>query len=453
MLKTLIAQYHKTLMSDGELTASVLGSLKNMMRARRLLYGDREIGVALRPHLLTRSQYQILARSSEMLAAAFVTVGSALLSDQLRLGSIGLTEREIKMALVEPGYSSLAVTSRLDAFVYGDDVKFVEYNAENPSSLMDQRGLNEILIEIGAMKEMATHYQLCQFRPEEQLLIALLNAFREWGGTGPPNIAILDWNGLPTMHEFILLKEYFDRLGVRSIICAPEQLTYENERLSCGAFPIDLVYKRVLINELLGCCDDSHPLILAYVAGSVCLVNSFRCKLLHKKAVFELLTDEKNADWFKPPELEVIHRTVPWTRRVGERKTHFQGEEIDLIEYVRKHQALFVMKPNDDYGGRGITFGNRATLSEWETALSMALESDYVVQQKVELRSEIFPVFSKSNWVLQPMYVDTNPFLFNGRIEGAMVRLSDSPVVNVTAGGGETGFFVVEDKASSLNAL
>jgi hypothetical protein len=27
-----------------------------------------------------------------------------------------------------------------------------------------------------------------------------------------------------------------------------------------------------------------------------------------------------------------------------------------------------------------------------------------------------------------------------------MVRLSDSPVVNVTSGGGETGFFVIEER-------
>ena len=46
------------------------------------------------------------------------------------------------------------------------------------------------------------------------------------------------------------------------------------------------------------------------------------------------------------------------------------------------------------------------------------------------------------------MYVDTNPFLFRGRVEGAMVRLSDSPVVNVTSGGGETGFFVIEGEAA-----
>jgi len=71
----------------------------------------------------------------------------------------------------------------------------------------------------------------------------------------------------------------------------------------------------------------------------------------------------------------------------------------------------------------------------------------YVVQEKVELRTEVFPIFSESRGALQPMYVDTNPFLFEGRVEGAMVRLSDSPVVNVTSGGGETGFFVIQGEA------
>jgi hypothetical protein len=43
------------------------------------------------------------------------------------------------------------------------------------------------------------------------------------------------------------------------------------------------------------------------------------------------------------------------------------------------------------------------------------------------------------------MFVDTNPFLFSGKVCGAMVRLSNSPVVNVTSGGGETGFFVIHE--------
>jgi hypothetical protein len=434
MREKLIAEYHKTLAGDEGLTAEFFAHLKTMMQDRRLLYDGRAIGVALRPHLLTRRQYDLLTNSSEVLAGAFEKVAAALISEPWRMQTIGLTEREIKLALVDQKYSRSAVTTRLDAFVHGDEIKFVEYNAENPSSLTDQAGLNDVLQEVGAMRDMAQRYKLRQFCPEECLLNALLDTFSEWGGLGAPNVAIVDWEGLPTADEFFLLQSFFASRGVPAVVCAPEQLEYERGKLRYGAFHIDLVYKRVVINELLVRCDDSHPLISAYLAGDVCLVNSFRCKLIHKKAAFELLTDETNASWFTPRELEVIRRTVPWTRLVSQRKTHHRGQEVDLIEYVLKNPWEFVLKPNDDYGGRGISFGERASAAEWEEAVGEALAGDYVVQEKIEPRMEVFPIFGESGWALQPMYVDTNPFLFAGHVEGGLVRLSDSPVVNVTSG-------------------
>jgi uncharacterized circularly permuted ATP-grasp superfamily protein len=117
-----------------------------------------------------------------------------------------------------------------------------------------------------------------------------------------------------------------------------------------------------------------------------------------------------------------------------------------LVEYVRRHRDRFILKPNVDYGGRGICFGKRASEAEWDAAISVALEGDYVAQEVINLRTEEFPIFGKEKWGFQPMFVDTNPFIFRSRVHGAMVRLSDSPVVNVTAGGGETGFFVIEGK-------
>ena len=133
---------------------------------------------------------------------------------------------------------------------------------------------------------------------------------------------------MATSAEIRLLRDFFTTQGVPTIICAPEHLDYDKRKLRCGSFPIDLVYKRVVINELLARCDDSHPLIRAYVAGDVCLVNPFRCKLVHKKAAFELLTDEAHVNWFTAREREVIRRTVPWTRRVAQRETHYRGRKL-----------------------------------------------------------------------------------------------------------------------------
>ena len=214
------------------------------------------------------------------------------------MDELGLTEAERKMALVDPGFSTAGVTTRLDAFVHGDEIKFVESNAENPSSLPDQEELNRLLFELPVMASFARRYRLRQFSPVERLLETLLSTYGEWGGTGVPNIAILDWKDLPTSSEFVFLQEHFSAHGVPTIICSPEDLEYQQGQLRCGAFRIDLVYKRVIIHEFLARYDDTHPLVRAYVNHDVCLVNPFRCKIMHKKAVFEMLTDEQRHDWF-----------------------------------------------------------------------------------------------------------------------------------------------------------
>jgi hypothetical protein len=60
------------------------------------------------------------------------------------------------------------------------------------------------------------------------------------------------------------------------------------------------------------------------------------------------------------------------------------------------------------------------------------------------LHEEEFPIFTDTDRML-PMFVDPNPFLFGGNVCSAMVRLSGSPIVTVTSGGGETGLFVIRN--------
>jgi glutathionylspermidine synthase len=448
MRERAIAEFHELLASDEGLTAELFARLRGAMRGRRLVYGGREIGVSLRPHLLDAAQYARLAHASETLAGAFEKLSRAMAEDPRLLARVGMTEAETRLALVEPGYRHASVTGRLDAFVNGGEVKFVEYNAENPSSLPDQAGLNEVGFEVAAMRHVARRYRLRQFDPTAALFDALVETYAEWrgGAREVPNVAVVDWDGLPTAGEFELLREYFEARGLPAVVCSPDELEYDGRALRAGDFRVDLVYKRVIIHELLAGRGESHPLLRAYAEGRVCLVNSPRCKPLHKKAAFELLTDEWGERNLAPAEREVVRECVPWTRRVSERRTTRGGEGVDLIGHVRRERGMFLLKPNDDYGGRGLVFGAGSTGAEWDEALARALAGDYVVQEALELHTELFPVFGESSWRLQPMYVDTNPFLFRGRVEGALVRLSGSPVVNVTSGGGEAGFFVVEGR-------
>ena len=68
---------------------------------------------------------------------------------------------------------------------------------------------------------------------------------------------------------------------------------------------IDLVYRRVLFNDILAHPDACRALVEAYRARTVCMANTFRCKVPHKKAFFAVLTDERFRHLFTPAEREL----------------------------------------------------------------------------------------------------------------------------------------------------
>src|SRR5947199_6971212 len=130
-----MAGYRERIGADATLTPGTFEKWRNAMRKKRLLYGDRPIGVALRPHFLDHEQFRALTLLAERVTSALEKVAAAVVQDPNLMNRLGLTEAERKMALVDPGFSTAGVTTRLDAFVRGDEIKFVEPNAENPSSL------------------------------------------------------------------------------------------------------------------------------------------------------------------------------------------------------------------------------------------------------------------------------------------------------------------------------
>src|SRR5215467_2796467 len=162
-----IAQYHELLSCDKTLAPRVFETLHNAMRANRLTYADRPISVALRPHLLEHSQFEAHSVVAELIGHALEKIAAAAVQSPALMTQLGLTDAEQKVALIDPGFTRAAITTRLDGFVHGQDIKFVEYNAENPSSLSDQEGLNRVLLALPAMSAFAQRYRLQQFSPVE----------------------------------------------------------------------------------------------------------------------------------------------------------------------------------------------------------------------------------------------------------------------------------------------
>jgi uncharacterized circularly permuted ATP-grasp superfamily protein len=178
------------------------------------------------------------------------------------------------------------------------------------------------------------------------------------------------------------------------------------------------------------------------------MVNSFRSKLIHKKALFAVLTDQRRATLFSSEEQEAISKHVPWTRLVRQEKTDYFGKGIDLLEYIRANRNKLVLKPNDDYGGHGITIGWNTDEIRWEEALRSALvNGDYLAQERVPTARETFPALKDDGTIeFAEQLVDLDPLLFNGKVRSAFTRLSSTELANVSSGGGMVPMFIIEEK-------
>jgi uncharacterized circularly permuted ATP-grasp superfamily protein len=445
MLEQAIAHYHALL--DADTARATQQQLNDEQRARNLFVGDRPLVSVLRPRFITADQYALIQRACGLVAGAAQRLAPTLIEDAALRADLALTPEEERLIAMHPGYEEASAHSRMDTFltVDGSSLQFVEYNAESPAAIAYEDVLSDVFEQLPAMRRFAERYQLSKLPARQRLLETLLSAWRAFGGSRAPTIAILDWKGLPTHSEFLLFQQYFREHNLAAVICSPDELSYADGQLYANMdgqrIPIDLVYKRVLTSEFLMHYGDEvfeHPLVQAYAAGKVCLVNSFRAKLLHKKSIFSLLTDDRLQDQFSADEREAIARHVPWTRLLHAGESTYGGERIDLLDFASKNPEPLLLKPNDEYGGKGIIIGWESSASDWERGLHDALESPFVVQERVEIAYEDYPAMVDGQLQIGRRLVDTDPFLFGDEVQGSLTRLSTVTLLNVTAGGGST---------------
>lgn len=444
MLNEAIAYYHSLL--DDAAARENDAALSAALQRGGLFFGTRPICVVLRPRLLTASQYVTLQQVCSMVGVAARQVVKYMMSDAATRALMAFTSGEDALLDMDPGYDEASASSRLDSFFDNENgsLQFVEYNAESPAGMAYEDALSEVFMNLPVMQAFTQKYAVTKMDSSPMMMTTLLEKFREWGKASELRVAIVDWKGLPTQAEFVMFAKLFEANGIPTVICSPDDLTYRDKTLYADGKPINVVYKRVLTSEFLNRYGQmealDHPFAHAYRDGAICLVNSFKAKPLHKKMIFGLLSDPTimRAAGIDAATQSELAKHIPWTRRVLSSRTTYQGQEVDLLKFIRDYQDRLLLKPNDEYGGKGITIGWETSPDEWDQAIEAALESPFVVQERVHIAYEDYPSYVDGKLHIGRRLVDTDPYLFNTQVQGALTRLSTVTLLNVTAGGGST---------------
>lgn len=420
-----IARYHKLIESGPYIDLGWAQALQEQLKAAKL--GGRAISPVLRPHFLSGRDYASMAKTVETISSAISRVEQMALATPALLARIQLLPAERMLAQVDQGYSFAGVTGQLDTILNNGSMKFTNHHADAPAGVLYGDTLADVYYEAPPVKEFRKKYKLKKLAGTKYLLSALVKAYKDFGGKQKrPRIAIAElkqpFSGGPSDHA--QLAEFFSREGYPTEVASPDQLEYRNGVLRRGDFVIDILYRRIRLQEFLVRFDLSHPMVRAYKEHAVCMVNSFRAEVGAKRAIFDLLTDDAVTAKFPAAERRAIKEHIPWTRLVQAAKTTHKGHIVDLPDFVMKHRAKLILKPNDDAPDQHSFRGSETDDIGWEKALRQAMRTPYVVQEVADPAKVVFPLMQYGSLIMKEMQVDVHPHSFYGKVQGCSSWLS-----------------------------
>lgn len=445
--------WHDRLAADAGLAEASWAQLAADLKRQDVVFGGRPLCTVLRPRLFSVDEWTRYRAQASALLGAFRAASAHAVADPAARAQFRLEEWEESLfvaAAAQNGEAPFEPLGRLDTFASADGQGFsvTEYNGETPAGPFYNDAIAAAFDQLPITRVMARDWWLRPLPAGPGTIRPLLDAWERFRGVcSVPRVAILDWPEVPTQSEFRLAQAQFRARGIPCEIGDPRECEFTGGVLRLRGESVDVVYKRVLFEELVTRAGLETPVLQAMRAGAVLMVNGPRGKLLHKKTSLAVLSDERNADWFDGPMQASIRAHIPWTRVVEARRTRGpDGPEVDLLPWCAEHRERLVLKPSDAYGGHGIVLGWTVDSATWTSALAAAVQAPSIVQQRVSIPREVYPSIEGGSLALIERQVDTAPYVLDGRwVEGALSRLSTAELLNVTAGGGsQTPTFLVD---------
>lgn len=438
-----IVEYHRLLEADPAASREQAEGLRAAFVRESVTFDGHPMPSFVRPHFVAREDWDVLcAQGHRVMEIAARVARDVFEGDVGRLCEfLGTPAGEARWVALDPGPPDV-VLSRLDAFLTPDGPRFIEINSDAPAGFGYSDRMARLFEALPVFQAFAARVPVSYQASDDALVRAVVAQWR--GAAGRPRIAIIDWAEVKTLPDQEILREAFLARGFECVLADPRDTEISGGRLHAAGEPVDLVYRRAVLSELVEREDEVRGFLEAYEKELCPFVNTFRCRLSEDKAFFAILTDEAFATLMSDDERALLSRALPWTRRVAERRTLKDEREIDLLPFILAERERLVLKPAHAYGGRSVFLGSETSPEDWETAARAALDSPWVVQERVTIPEEPFPVVDDSGELtFVSLKVNANPFYVAGEEAGAVTRASRSSVINVSAGGGSVPTFVV----------
>jgi hypothetical protein len=421
----------------GDRCAGIEEEIAAWLGEHDVVFAGNTIPFVLMPHFVSPGQLRRVKHAVACLSAVLDRFCDAYAEDERLRDELALPAAEDALIRLDPGYSRPLRICRLDAFLQGYEVKFLEFNADSPAGIGYTDVLYEGLRRSISLPRVADEFETAYMPMLPVLIETLMSAYGELRGTRSdlpetPRLALIDAEGSPAVPEFRIVCAAAKQAGVEALHASLDEVEYDGSLLRVQGEPVHLVYRRAMLEDL-----PEGDLIAAARDRRAAVVNPFRARVANNKKLFALLGDPRFAHLVEDPERKVIAESIPWTRVLRDGRAAYGDWVVDLLAFVSDNRERLVLKPASDYGGHGVNLGMETSQGDWDRLIEEhSGPGDYVVQEYVPVPEEMFPTVEDGHVHMRLKRFNINPFGLGGRYAGMITRISDQAVINVSAGGG-----------------
>jgi hypothetical protein len=421
----------------GDRCAGIEEEIAAWLGEHDVVFAGNTIPFVLMPHFVSPGQLRRVKHAVACLSAVLDRFCDAYAEDERLREELAVPAAEDALIRLDPGFSRPLRICRLDAFLQGYEVKFLEFNADSPAGIGYTDVLYEGLRRAISLPRVSDEFETAYMPMLPVLIETLMSAYRELRAERTdlpetPRLALIDVEGSPAVPEFRIVCAAAKELGLEALHATLDEVEYDGSVLRVQGEPVHLVYRRAMLEDL-----PEGDLIAAARDRRAAVVNPFRARVANNKKLFALLGDPRFAHLVEDAERKVIAESIPWTRVLRDGRAAYGDWVVDLLAFVSDNRERLVLKPASDYGGQGVSLGMETSQADWDRLIEEhSGPGDYVVQEYVPVPEEMFPTVEDGHVHMRLKRFNINPFGLGGRYAGMITRISDQAVINVSAGGG-----------------
>lgn len=412
---------------------------------RRCVYDAAPFHLTLMPLFVKEKSYKLLKETTEVMDRIIDKVLNLYYKEAYIRDYFPFWQLPKEWIDADPGYLKPTVINRHDVLYDGKNLKFIEFNTDNPGGIGWTDIYEDLYREHPLYKELINKYSISTKRAiVKELFNSSLECYKEMGFSEEPRLCLVNFRDIGGNHaETEVIRDYFVENGVEANIVDTRDLELKNGRLYTGSIKYSIIIRTLRAEFFMRFPRDIKDFITGVTNKSACMLNSFRATIGSHKTIHSFLSNPLNHNYFTESEIKYINKYIPWTRRLDETVTlSREGDEVTLKSYVLLNREKLVLKPSEGAGGFKVMVGKTTPELKWkETFEENFGDPNWIIQEYMDIPTLKIPVIKKNKIVIENKFFNLSPYCIGGKYAGILGRVSDKDVINVSAGGGVMPIF------------